>query len=52
VDGNEHGPAARRLLEELCENDPVKQAEATQAALDAIQAREKYWDLIMRDYAI
>lgn len=52
VDGNEHGPAARRLLEELCENDPIKKAEATQAALDAIQAREKYWDLIMRDYAI
>jgi hypothetical protein len=52
VDGNEHGPAARRLLEELCENDPMKQAEATEAALEAIQAREKYWDLIMRDYAI
>jgi hypothetical protein len=52
VDSNEHGPAARQLLEELCAGDPVKKAEATEAALEAIQAREKYWDLIMRDYAI
>jgi len=48
IDGNEHGPAARRLLEELCNNDPIRQAEATDAALQAIKAREKYWDLIIQ----
>jgi hypothetical protein len=52
IDGNEHGPSARQLLEELCENDLIKQQEATQAALDSIQAREQYWNLIMRNYSI
>ena len=52
IDGTEHGPAARKLLEELCENDLIKQQEATQAAIDAIQAREQYWNLIMRNYSI
>lgn len=48
IDGNEHGPAARRLLEELCGTDEIKHQEATNAALDAIKAREKYWDLIIQ----
>ena len=52
IDGNEHGPAATRLLEELCDNDPIRQQEATQAAIKAIQAREKYWDLIIQNYSI
>lgn len=52
IDSNNHGPAARRLLQELCGDDKVKQQEATQAALDAIKAREKYWDLIIqRNYS-
>jgi len=52
IDGNEHGPAARRLLEELCDSYADREQEATEAALTAIRAREKYWDLIMRDYAL
>jgi hypothetical protein len=53
VDSNEHGPAARKLLEELCGDDPTKHQEATDAALKAIKAREKYWDLIIQtNYAI
>jgi hypothetical protein len=48
IDSNEHGPAARKLLEELCNKDPIKEAEATEAALSAIKAREKYWDLIIQ----
>jgi hypothetical protein len=48
VDGNEHGPAARKLLQELCNNDPIREQEATDAALQAIKAREKYWDLIIQ----
>lgn len=53
IDSNEHGPAARRLLEELCEKDPIREAEATEAAISAIKAREKYWDLIIQqNYSI
>lgn len=48
IDGNEHGPAARKLLEELCGTDEIKHQEATNAALGAIKAREKYWDLIIQ----
>lgn len=48
IDGNEHGPAARRLLEELCNDDPIRKKEATDAALQAIKAREKFWDLIIQ----
>lgn len=49
IDSNEHGPAARRLLEELCNKDPIKEQEATDAAITAIKAREKYWDLIIQE---
>ena len=49
IDSNEHGPAARKLLEELCDNDAAKQAEATEAAIEAIKAREKYWDLVIQE---
>ena len=49
IDGKEHGPAARKLLEELCDNDPVKEQEATEAALRAINARMRFWDLIIQE---
>lgn len=49
IDGNEHGPAARKLLEELCGNDPVKHQEATDAALQAIKARERFWDILIQE---
>lgn len=44
LDGEEHGPLARRLLERLCGQDPVKWREATAAAREAIQARLQLWD--------
>ncbi len=49
VDTGEHGPAARKLLEELCDNDQTRHEEATNAALQAISAREKFWDLIIQN---
>lgn len=53
IDGNEHGPAARKLLEELCGDDPTKHEEATNAALKAIKAREKFWDMIiLQNYSV
>ncbi len=48
IDSNEHGPASRKLLDELCEKNPIREQEATEAALLAIKAREKYWDLIIQ----
>lgn len=39
VDGDEHGPASEKIVEILCDNDPVKTHQAEQAALSAIQAR-------------
>lgn len=48
IDSNDHGPAARRLLEELCGDDIQKHDEATETALAAIKAREKYWNLIIQ----
>lgn len=49
VDGGEHGPASIKLIETLCESDPVKLAEAEQAALDAIQARIRFWDEVRNE---
>lgn len=44
VDGEEHGPASLQLVEELCDNDPIKIIEAEKAAIQAIENRIKLWD--------
>ena len=44
VDGEEHGPASLQLVEELCDNDPIKIIEAEKAAIQAINNRIKLWD--------
>ena len=44
VDGEEHGPAAIELVENLCGHDPVHIHQAEQAALEALDARIKLWD--------
>jgi pyrroloquinoline quinone (PQQ) biosynthesis protein C len=44
VDGEEHGPASLQLVEELCDNDPIKIIEAEKAAITAIEHRIKLWD--------
>lgn len=48
VDGDEHGDAAKRIVEMLCDNDPKKVHEAEQAACDAIQARIDFFDELER----
>ena len=50
IDGEEHGPASIELIETLCDHDPVHIHEAEQAALQAIDARIKFWDDV--EYAI
>jgi len=49
IDSDQHGPAARKLLIELCQDDQTRMKEATEAALTAIKAREKFWDLILQE---
>lgn len=44
LDSQDHGPLARRLLDNLCGNDPRRRREATQTACSAIQSRIRLWD--------
>lgn len=44
VDGDDHGPAAMRLLDVACANDPQRWEEATAAAQEALVARRLLWD--------
>jgi hypothetical protein len=46
VDGDHHGPLARRMLVELCGDDPVKWQEAETAAVTSIRARLRLWDFV------
>jgi hypothetical protein len=47
VDGENHGPMALRMLEELCADDDDGWAEATNAAKNALEARLRMWDAIV-----
>ena len=44
VDGDEHGPAAHRMLHRLCGTAPEAWQEANAAATRAIEARIAFWD--------
>lgn len=48
LDSDHHGPMSLRMLELLCENDPVKIAEAETAAIEAIEARIRFWDGVLQ----
>ncbi len=47
LDEDHHGPLSLRMLNELCEGDPVKLDEAKQAAARAITARIEFWDGVL-----
>jgi hypothetical protein len=47
LDGDLHGPMSLRMLEILCDNDPIKIAEAEAAALKAVRARIDFWDGVL-----
>lgn len=46
IDGDHHGPMAVRLVENVCDNDPIAFVEAEKAAVQAINARIKFWDAV------
>jgi hypothetical protein len=46
VDGERHGPLARRLKDRLCAGDPTKEAEAEQIAIVTLEARLACWDAV------
>ena len=46
LDGDEHGPAALRLVAALCGNDPAKLAEAVDSAKAALASRARLWDSV------
>ncbi|MEZ6016687.1 MAG: DUF3050 domain-containing protein [Planctomycetota bacterium] len=48
VDGGDHGPLARRMLDELFEGSDDRRAEAARAAERALGAREALWDEVAR----
>ena len=39
IDGGEHGPLSLQMIDELCENDPIKWNDALQVSLKALQMR-------------
>ena len=44
LDGDEHGEMGRVMVELLCEGNPQREAEARQAAVEALNARLQLWD--------
>lgn len=47
VDGGHHSHLALEMVAELCENDPLKWEEATEASIQSLQMRAKLWDAIL-----
>ena len=47
LDGDEHGPAALRLVATLCDNDQEKLDEAVHAAKAALASRGRLWDSLL-----
>ena len=49
LDGDEHGPMATKLVENLCGEDPLAYVEAETVAIEAMNARIKFWDQVEKE---
>ena len=49
LDEDFHAPLSLRLLNSLCEGDASRQAEAIDAAQEAVNARLKFWDGVLEN---
>jgi hypothetical protein len=47
LDEDFHGPLSLGLLDELCQGDPARVAEAETAAEEALCARIRFWDGVL-----
>ena len=47
LDGDHHGPMAKRILQELCSGDPQKEDEILDQAKASIEARICFWDEVL-----
>jgi hypothetical protein len=47
LDGDEHGPAALRMMHAVCGDDDAKWAEAEDTVVEALAARRTLWDAIL-----
>ena len=48
IDGDEHGPMALQMIDELCQGDPMKKQDSIHAAKQALQSRVELWDAIAK----
>ena len=44
IDGEDHGPAAQNMLYHLCDNEPRRWRQVSEAAKKALSARIQFWD--------
>lgn len=49
LDGDEHGPMARQLVERICGNDADRWRQAEEAAVRSLEARLSLWDAMARE---
>jgi hypothetical protein len=50
LDANDHGPLALKLVTNLCDNQPRREAEANSVAASAISQRIALWDGIVSEF--
>lgn len=46
LDADEHGPMAMKMIDELCDSDPVKWQEVENVSIQALDKRLALWDVI------
>lgn len=52
LDGDEHGPAAERILGAAIDGDPERQMRVAMAARESIQARISFWDGLLASFPV